>query len=139
MKKINITTALIALIALSASAAPLEYWTFEDAAGKKLNQATNSGSNGSPWDWGKTEGVTDGAGHFVLQFDFDNDTVDYYVDGVKTKSFTDFNADTFSRLMFQKLGEGWADAASSVVLNEFGVSQMPASTVRDEVKGNRVR
>jgi hypothetical protein len=234
MKKITIMTILIALLAMNASALPLEYWTFDDAVTHKLDQAANSGSNGSLWDWSNAEGTTDGAGNFVLQgdggnatrklpkknmanahatedryatpyttgkyrlevdfaswdfstnsvganaalkavdsndiaiagirlnmnstnnvqvnlyvdkndhwttwnyslaevggakaaveFDFDNNTVDYYVDGVKTKSFTDFSAGNFSQLTFQKLGDGWTDAATTVKMSAFGLSQLP--------------
>ncbi|MDF7824059.1 hypothetical protein P4B35_08550 [Pontiellaceae bacterium B12227] len=71
MKKTVMVVAMMAGLALSASAGLLEYWEFNEAAGVDLNDAplVNSGSLGSLWNFGGAGMATDGAGSLVLAGD----------------------------------------------------------------------
>ncbi len=68
MKKILIA-AIMAGLALGASAVPVEYWQFDDANGAALNAVANSGSLNSVWNFGGSGMATDGSGNFVLAGD----------------------------------------------------------------------
>jgi hypothetical protein len=69
MKKTTMTIAVMAGLALGASAGLLEYWDMNDAAGKAMNGIANSGSLNSVWNFGGAGMATDGAGSFVLAGD----------------------------------------------------------------------
>ena len=57
---------LVSSFAFSVSAA-LEAFEFNDAAGLSFNSFSNTGSNGSQWNWsGPTTAVTDGSGNLVI-------------------------------------------------------------------------
>ena len=62
------TIMMVAGFALGASAAPLEFWEFNEVAGVDLNDAelVNSGSLGSLWNFGGAGMATDGSGSLVL-------------------------------------------------------------------------
>jgi hypothetical protein len=64
-----IAVTMVAGLALSVSAAPLEFWEMDDAAGVDLNDLANSGSIGSEWNFGGANMLTDGSGSFVLAGD----------------------------------------------------------------------
>jgi hypothetical protein len=62
------------------------------------------------------------AHHFAIDFDFDNDTVEYFVDGAPTDTFNDFSATQLGSLQF--ITNSWS-AASTVTINEIGLSVIP--------------
>ena len=73
---------------------------------------------------------TDGA-RMEVEFDFDNDVVTYYIDGVYKHRFTNFNGDDIGQLLYLKTGS-WSTATSSLVIEEFGYVSVPSSQVIDQ-------
>ena len=69
MNKRSIVTFAVGLIvsAGSVSAEVLERWTYDEIAGKAIHQCANSGTVGSPWNWGDvTKWATDGNGNLEV-------------------------------------------------------------------------
>lgn len=69
MKKTTMIVAMMAGLALSASAGLLEYFEMDDTAGTAMNALSNTGSLGSQWNFGGAGMATDGSGSFVLAGD----------------------------------------------------------------------
>ncbi len=67
MKKTTMMVAVVAGLAMSASAGMLECWEMNDASGTALNAITNTGSIGSSWNWG--DYTTDGSGNLTVPGD----------------------------------------------------------------------
>ena len=74
-------------------------------------------------------GLTDSSGHsYSVEIDFDNDTIDYVVDGTTEYSFTDFAGTELAGLVLSLNGDGtadWATAASSISIDSMGVDVIP--------------
>lgn len=81
----------------------------------QLSGDFTSGSASQDFDYGLSS--TTGAA-VAIEFDFDNDTADYYVNGVKTNSFTDFQAAQLGQIVF--FTESWA-AESVVKINQMAL------------------
>lgn len=65
----------------------------------------------------------------AIEFDFDNDTAYYIVDGVIQEVFTDFDGTDISQMSYIKSGDGtadWTTAASSLTVNSFGYRSVAA-------------
>lgn len=92
MKKILLGVTIIAGLIVSASAGPLEFWTFDtEAAGVDLNDAAlvNSGTMGSAWNFNTTGIKTDGLGNFVVAGDGGTTTRKLPKEGTANASATD--------------------------------------------------
>ncbi|MBI9019755.1 MAG: PEP-CTERM sorting domain-containing protein [Verrucomicrobia bacterium] len=72
---------------------------------------------------------TEAAGALVeVRFDFDNNTVDYVVDGNVEYSFTDFIGSNIGGMAYTTSGDttaDWATAASSVSIDAMGIDVIP--------------
>lgn len=67
-----------------------------------------------------------------VRFDFDNDTVAYYVDGAEEYSFSDFSGTEFAGMVYTTSGDGtadWATPASSLSIDAMGVDVIPEPAV----------
>lgn len=65
----------------------------------------------------------------AIEFDFDNDTAYYIVDGVIQEVFTDFAGLDISQMFYVKNGDGtadWVTADSSLTLDSFGYRSVDA-------------
>ncbi len=221
MKKTTMMVAVVAGLAMSASAGMLECWEMNDASGTALNAITNTGSIGSSWNYGGY--TTDGAGNLAvpgdsglntrkappsfyatalagsdtysffvdfgawnmdaasqgdslnckllnsagtmianiifevdsastvrlrmasnnanyrnyaytlteaagisarIDFNFGNDTAEYFIDDVSKNSFVNFTATNIGQVLMGKNG-AWTTAASSLDIDEIGLSVIP--------------
>lgn len=62
----------------------------------------------------------------TIDFDFDNDTVTYYVNGESVKTISDFNASSIAQVKFFTDSK-WSKL-SSVKINEMGFIKLPAAS-----------
>lgn len=67
MKKVTLIAAVVAGMAMGASAGLLESWEMNDAGGTALNNVANTGSIGSSWNFGGY--TTDGVGNLTVAGD----------------------------------------------------------------------
>jgi hypothetical protein len=98
----------------SATSTRLRFATETDTGGKFRNFAYGL-TQSSPVD-------------MTIEFDFDNNTVRYLLDGSETHSFDDFSGTEIGQLIYVKSGDGtddWVTAASSVTINSMGLASVP--------------
>jgi hypothetical protein len=64
----------------------------------------------------------------AIEFDFDQDTATYYLNGEKVEVFTDFIGADIGQLLYVKTGN-WSAAASSVAIGSMGYYRLPEKVI----------
>lgn len=97
----------------------LDSTTVRVRASTYLSDTTQAFRNLSTYSLSEADGPRVG-----IEFDFDNDTVRYLLDGAEANSFSNFGATDIKQISLVKNG-AWGTSATSVSINEMGLSAIP--------------
>ncbi|NDV63184.1 PEP-CTERM sorting domain-containing protein [Puniceicoccales bacterium CK1056] len=100
-------------------------WQVDTASTTRLRASTiaNAGATQYFRQYNSTGLTQSTAVTLAIEFDFDNDTVRYLLDGVEEFSATDFSGDGISGWVYSK-GGAWTSTETSLTLESMGLSQV---------------
>ncbi|MCP5548890.1 MAG: hypothetical protein H7A50_16125 [Akkermansiaceae bacterium] len=106
-------------------------WDVDSTSSTRLRASTTT-AGGSAFRTLGSFGLSNSTATTVgVEFDFDNDTVRYLLNGAEQYLFTDFNGTDIGQMLYVKNGDGtsdWATSATSVSIDSMGLSAIPEPT-----------